>query len=234
MQSQASRLFNVDPSNITTPENDEFVTIFRNKLDGIYYGKRASGVIEPLIGVSSPSKGIFNNTGSPFSDSDFSSQNFGDFTQVILSAPLLALITTINASPYLAYFSANSPSVIEEAIFTNNPLLRDISFSNASLIDKVDFHGNPILSSINLGSAAATFPLDTVNISSCPLLLTVVLIRQSLPQSVVDYILLTLDNNGLSNGLVNLSLGASSAPTGGGANANVLSLLGKGWTVTIN
>lgn len=56
----------------------------------------------------------------------------------------------------------------------------------------------------------------------------------ALNQSVVDNILLQLDNNGVLNGVCDLSKGTNSAPTGGAANVNVVSLQGKGWTVEHN
>jgi len=52
MFSQASRLFNVDSSYIENPENDEFVTIYRNKVNGNYYGRLANGTDEQINGGS--------------------------------------------------------------------------------------------------------------------------------------------------------------------------------------
>ena len=48
MDFQGNRVFNVEERYISNPENDEFVTIYRNKLDNKYYGRRANGVNEPL------------------------------------------------------------------------------------------------------------------------------------------------------------------------------------------
>lgn len=56
MEFQGNRVFNVEGKYIDTPTNDEFVTIWRNKLDNKYYGRRANGTDE-LIG-GSPGSGI--------------------------------------------------------------------------------------------------------------------------------------------------------------------------------
>ena len=48
MNYEGNRIFNVEPSYISTPESSEFVTIFRNKLDGLYYGRKSDGTDEPL------------------------------------------------------------------------------------------------------------------------------------------------------------------------------------------
>lgn len=48
MQSITGRIFNVKPSFITNPEDNEFVTIYRNKDDGKYYGRRSNGTDEEI------------------------------------------------------------------------------------------------------------------------------------------------------------------------------------------
>jgi hypothetical protein len=56
----------------------------------------------------------------------------------------------------------------------------------------------------------------------------------ALTQASVDAILVNCDAGGVHSGTLDLSGGTSSAPTGGGANAHVLSLIAKSWTVTTN
>lgn len=53
MQSITGRVFNVESKYITNPESNEFITIWRNKLDNKYYGRRSDGVDEPLGGGGS-------------------------------------------------------------------------------------------------------------------------------------------------------------------------------------
>lgn len=48
MQSITGRVFSVDPKYISDPESSEFITIFRNQLDGKYYGRRSDGTDELL------------------------------------------------------------------------------------------------------------------------------------------------------------------------------------------
>jgi hypothetical protein len=52
VESKIGRVFNVNPNYISNPENNEFISIYRNKLDNKYYGRRSDGVDEPLGGVS--------------------------------------------------------------------------------------------------------------------------------------------------------------------------------------
>jgi len=48
MQSITGRVFNVESKYITNPESNEFITIWRNKLDNKYYGRRSDGTDELL------------------------------------------------------------------------------------------------------------------------------------------------------------------------------------------
>jgi hypothetical protein len=52
MESKVGRVFNVNPNYISNPENNEFISIYRNKLDNKYYGRRSDGVDEPLGGTN--------------------------------------------------------------------------------------------------------------------------------------------------------------------------------------
>jgi hypothetical protein len=49
MQSINGRIFNIKPGYVKTPEDNEFITIFRNKDNGKYYGRKSDGSNE-LIG----------------------------------------------------------------------------------------------------------------------------------------------------------------------------------------
>ena len=56
----------------------------------------------------------------------------------------------------------------------------------------------------------------------------------ALSQASVDDLLLKIDNNELTGGILDLSGGTNSSPTNGALNTNYLSLVSKGWTVSIN
>ena len=101
---------------------------------------------------------------------------------------------------------------------------------------------NAALTSINLeGTVVNTAKL---RINSCAALTTVSLAGGyddllyyefygcALSIVTVDAILVAIDAAGRDNGTLELSGGANGIPTGGAANANVISLQGRGWTVT--
>jgi hypothetical protein len=75
--------------------------------------------------------------------------------------------------------------------------------------------------------------LQHINITGCVNLDDVELIDNALTQASVDHVLITLDNNGLTGGTVNLSGGTNSAPSALGLAAEA-SLILKGWSVTVN
>lgn len=61
MQYQGNRVFNVESKYIDTPQNPEFVTIWRNKLDGKYYGRKSDGTDEPINTIGPSDKNfVFN------------------------------------------------------------------------------------------------------------------------------------------------------------------------------
>lgn len=75
--------------------------------------------------------------------------------------------------------------------------------------------------------------LETVIIDDCPNIIELDIRNSALSTSNVDYLLVTLDNNGLSNGIVDLRGGTNGAPsvTGLAARANLIS---NGWTALTN
>jgi len=230
------------------------INIFPNGSDGISGGvssivlnvnygnvlfKPVSNTLWGAIGrtFSPISKGIFNNTGSPYSNVDFTNENFYDYSEVIIGgvSSILEQNFIINKSPFLHYFSANNVGVTEKVTFSNNSLIQGIHFTDCPLINELNLINNPLLYIVDVRPVGlGTLLLSSVVLTGCPLLSDVTLINQSLPTSVVDYILATLDANGLSGGTVSLSGGTNGVPTGGGANPNVLSLLSKGWSVSTN
>jgi len=56
MQSINGRIFNIKPGYVKTPEDNEFITIFRNKDDGKYYGRKSDGSDELISGPGSADK----------------------------------------------------------------------------------------------------------------------------------------------------------------------------------
>ncbi len=75
--------------------------------------------------------------------------------------------------------------------------------------------------------------LQHINITGCVNLDDVNLDDNALTQFSVDHVLITLDNNGLTGGFVNITGLTNSAPSGSGA-AAVTNLLAKAWNVNVN
>jgi hypothetical protein len=75
--------------------------------------------------------------------------------------------------------------------------------------------------------------LQHINITGCINLDDVELNDNALTEASVNHVLITLDDNGLSNGYVDLSGGTSATPSGLGLAAQT-SLVIKGWAVFVN
>lgn len=75
--------------------------------------------------------------------------------------------------------------------------------------------------------------LQHINITGCVNLDDVILNNNALTQASVDHILITLDNNGLTNGYVDVNGGTSATPSVAGLAAEA-NLVGKGWIVFYN
>lgn len=122
--------------------------------------------------------------------------------------------------------------------FTNNSLLRQITASNLwtsapytpVCTSLIGVNNKPALISLAVNNNA----LSSVDVSGSILLTNVNLNTNTLSQSAVDAVLAALNINGASNGSVNLAGTGNAAPTGGGANADLVALQGRGWTVTTN
>lgn len=91
--------------------------------------------------------------------------------------------------------------------------------STCFLLNEIHFGGCNNLTSLLISDNGITF-LDCIDCA--------------LDQSSIDNILAQIDNNDNVNGYLDLHLGTNSAPTNGALNTNYLSLLSKGWTVSIN
>ena len=75
--------------------------------------------------------------------------------------------------------------------------------------------------------------LQHINITGCVNLNDIEIDNNALTQASVDHVLITLDDNGLTGGFVDVSGGTNSVPSVAGAAAEA-SLILKGWTVNVN
>ena len=97
------------------------------------------------------------------------------------------------------------------------------------LFTSLDFTGITTMTELFNGNTG----LQHINITGCVNLEEVELIDNALTEASVDHVLITLDDNGLTGGLVDVSGGTNSVPSVAGA-AAVASLTLKGWSVTVN
>jgi hypothetical protein len=150
----------------------------------------------------------------------------------------------ITNAAWQTFFSTANITIKSAVGIVNNSLLQTISHA-CSAIGSLSLDGNTLLTSVllpnlasvnSLGALGAinTVSLVTLTVSASLSCVNVNFFGCSLDQASVDNMLSALDTGGAINGNVDLSGGANAIPTGGGANPNTLSLLGKGWTVTTN
>jgi len=144
-------------------------------------------------------------------------------------------------APHTVYLCINNPSQMQDFELGFGPGITT-SLNNAYKLNGIDEWDSDNMQIISLDLTGLTSlreltntqsSLAFVNITDCTKLIDVNLSDASLYEITVDHILITLDNNGLLNGTVNLSGGASAAPSVAGA-AAAANLTGKGWTVTTN
>jgi hypothetical protein len=143
--------------------------------------------------------------------------------------------------PHTVYLCINNPSQIQDFEIGFGPGTAT-SISNLQKLEgfdewdgddmaftSLDFTGITTMTELfNIGTG-----LQHINITGCVNLEDVDLNNNALTEASVNHVLITLDDNGLSNGYVELSGGTSATPSGLGLAAQA-SLVIKGWTVFVN
>lgn len=120
--------------------------------------------------------------------------------------------------PNLAYLNVQGcTSLSDTELFSG--AFQNLDFSGCSNLEFADVSNN-----INM---------DTLVIDDCPFLIYLIANDCNLTQSNVDYIINTLDNNGLYNGNLYLDGGTNAAPSGASATA-LANLISKLWVVNTN
>jgi hypothetical protein len=167
-------------------------------------------------------------------------------------------VTITGSTTLTSLFIGGTAGVFGDVAVTNCTALTSVLFDspgtypNVPDFDSLNFSGCTSLASITTSagevktpslnvtgcSALATLSLPsdtlaTVTVSTLPAATTVGLQGCALNVASVNAILVALDANGLSGGVVYLDLGTSAAPTGAGIIA-AANLVSKGWTVAIN
>jgi len=160
--------------------------------------------------------------GNSFSSIDISSNS----SLITFSCDSTSSLTSVNLGS----------SSVETIALNNNNNLTSVDISSSSSVTSIAC-ANSGLTSANVASStvtAITFvnnSLTSLDVSSCTALDELFVTSNNLSSSAVNTILIDLDNNGLSNGNVQLNGQSPSAPpTGGGITAKA-NLQAKGWTV---
>jgi hypothetical protein len=143
-------------------------------------------------------------------------------------------ITGCSALQYVNLYSINtSPSI---------PSFLSLNFSNCTAVTEISTFGGYEIStpSLNVSGCSALTTLSivastltAVTLTTLPAATSVGFQGCALNVASVNAILVALDANGLSGGVVYLDLGTNAAPTGAGITAKN-NLIAKGWTVATN
>ena len=143
--------------------------------------------------------------------------------------------------PHTVYLCINNPSQLQDFEIGFGPGTA-VAISNLQKLEGIDewdgdnmaftsldFTGITTMTQLyNIGTG-----LQHINITGCVNLDDVELDNNDLTEASVDHVLITLDNNGLSNGDVFLDGGTNATPSALGLAAQA-SLVIKGWTVFVN
>jgi hypothetical protein len=143
--------------------------------------------------------------------------------------------------PHTVYLCIDNPSQIEDFEIGFGPG-QATSISNLQKLEGIEeWDGDDMLFTSLDFTGITTITdlyndrtgLQHINITGCINLDDVELNDNALTEASVNHVLITLDNNGLSNGYVDLSGGTSATPSGLGLAAQA-SLVIKGWAVFVN
>lgn len=185
--------------------------------------------------VSTESKGIFNTSG--LTNIDLSNQNLAQYYAVSVNGTsnTTGINYSVSYSSVLEYFSISNNTDMLNFTFSNNIVAKTLTFSNPDPISTVVIGNNPLLTKIAFSYIGFTNGTVTnFTITNSPLLNDVNIQNNQLSVSSVDSILAYLDSTGVTGGTLYIDGGLNAIPTGGAGNPNVLSLIGKGWTVSHN
>ena len=146
-----------------------------------------------------------------------------------------------DAIPHTVLLCVNNPSQIRDFELGFGPG-ETVSLNNAIALNGLDEWDSDDMNiySLDLTGLSSIDELyhccsilTHINITGCANLNDVDLIDNALTEASVDHVLITLDNNGLTGGTVDLTGGTNSTPSALGIAAEA-SLLIKGWSVSYN
>jgi len=148
----------------------------------------------------------------------------GSSTNSLTSVNLSGCTSLLGLDLTNSDFSEGIPSLsglinLDTIYFSDCSISGVVDLSNLSTLTYLSFSGNTALTSIVISD---TQLIDYFYALDC-----------ALTETAVNNILQSLDNSGVTNGIINLSGGTSAVPTGAGLTART-NLIAKGWSVTTN
>lgn len=146
-----------------------------------------------------------------------------------------------DAIPHTVLLCVNNPSQIRDFELGFGPG-ETVSLNNAIALNGLDEWDSDDMNIYSLDLTGLSSMdelyhccsvLTHINITGCTNLDDVDLIDNALTEASVDHVLISLDNYGLINGILDLTGGTNAIPSVAG-DAAILSLQGKGWMVFYN
>ncbi len=146
-----------------------------------------------------------------------------------------------DAIPHTVLLCVNNPSQIRDFELGFGPG-ETVSLNNAIALNGLDEWDSDDMNIYSLDLTGLSSidelyhccsVLTHINITGCTNLDDVDLIDNALTEASVDHVLISLDNYGLINGILDLTGGTNAIPSVAG-DAAILSLQGKGWMVFYN
>jgi hypothetical protein len=254
--SQLTQIYKTSPASINTP-NPGTLTLYQSSVDDIFYAMDENRVSYPIgsTGVSGYLLGnivVADGTSSTINvtevtiealqlSEDFAIDtiNLPNTTTINRGIVLIGTVVSTLSCPLLSTLGGTLGGIFisECPLFTslNFPSIASIDYflvKDCRLVTSVSL---PSLSSVNEKvTISSNETLSTISFTSFGNCLELNFSFNELDTATVDAILADLAATGQIGGELDLSGGTNSTPTGGAANLDYLTLLGNGWTVTIN
>ena len=228
---QISLINNPNITGVTFPNSSVGISIFRignNNFtdDLVISGLTGMGGAIEISDIKS-SNIIFPNSSSNITSFNMSSCKFLSSVDLTPLSKLGGGVILQGNTGVTSYTLANNSRPIYFLAISSSPLVTSLDLSPLSGVSgTINLSNDTSLTNLILPSVFGG-PVTLLGVGGC-----------SLPASVVNYVLYTIDNAGWTNGALYADGGTNSAPDGssGGYNgtASALSLVSKGWSVTTN
>ncbi len=222
---------NINITGVTFPISSRGISLFsigyNNFTDDLVIsGLTGMGGIIQINDIKS-SNIIFPNSSSNITSFNMNTCKFLNSVNLTSLSGLGGSVVLQGNTGVTSYTLANNSRPITNLSITLSPLVTSLDLSPLSGVSGlINVSNDTSLVSLTLPSVFGG-PVTLLSVAGC-----------SLPASVVNYVLYTIDNAGWTNGTLYADGGTNSAPDGssGGYNgtASTLSLISKGWSITTN